>query len=135
LFKTSDTTSQKTLLMFCTKTNQPAVHHMKHCMKKLKFSYYFEILCQTIHISLPVSFFCPWLNGPQWARASPLSRIHGLHSDTPQSVGFLWTDDWPYAQTSTWKTLNTRKRRTFMPPMGFEPVIPSKQAAVDPRLR
>jgi len=25
------------------------------------------------------------------------------HSDTPQSVGFLWTSDRPIAETSTWQ--------------------------------
>jgi len=45
------------------------------------------------------------------------------HSDTPHSVGLLWTSDQPDTETSTWQhTTITRDR--CMPPKGFEPTIP-----------
>jgi len=44
------------------------------------------------------------------------------HSDTPQSVGLVWTSDQPEAETSIWQN-NTRKRQTSMHPMGFETTI------------
>jgi hypothetical protein len=47
------------------------------------------------------------------------------HSDTPQSVGLLWTSDQPVAETSTCQTHNTHNRQTSMPPVGFEPAIPA----------
>jgi hypothetical protein len=43
----------------------------------------------------------------------------------PQSVGILWTKDWPLAETSTWQHTNTHKRQTSMHPVGFEPTIPA----------
>jgi hypothetical protein len=39
------------------------------------------------------------------------------HSDTPRSVGLLWTSDQPDTETS--------KRQTSKPVVGFEPVIPA----------
>jgi hypothetical protein len=42
---------------------------------------------------------------------------------TPQSVGLLWTRDRPAAETSTLQ--HTHKRQTSMPPVGFEPAIPT----------
>jgi hypothetical protein len=47
------------------------------------------------------------------------------HSDTPHSIGFLWTsvkilDRDPYMTTH-----NTDNRETSMPPAGFEPAIPT----------
>ena len=41
-----------------------------------------------------------------------------LHSDTPHSVGLLWTSD----QTDL-TTHNTHNRQTTMPPTRFEPAI------------
>jgi hypothetical protein len=46
-------------------------------------------------------------------------------SDTPHSLGLLWTNDQPDAETCTWK--NTQKRQTFVPPAGFEPAIPASE--------
>jgi hypothetical protein len=48
-------------------------------------------------------------------------------SDTPHSVGLLWTSDQPDADTSTWQHTNTHKRQTPMPPEGFEPTIPASE--------
>jgi hypothetical protein len=58
---------------------------------------------------------------------SPGSRIikaSRSHSDTPHSVGLLWTRDQLDAETSTWQHTNTHKRQTSMPATGFEPAIP-----------
>jgi hypothetical protein len=43
------------------------------------------------------------------------------HSDTPQSVGLLWTSDQPDAETSTWQNTTLT---TDMSSPGFEPTIP-----------
>jgi hypothetical protein len=58
------------------------------------------------------------------------------HSDTPHSVGLLWTSDRPDA-VIFYLTHNTQKRQIALPPTGFEPGIrnPSKRSAADPRLR
>jgi hypothetical protein len=49
------------------------------------------------------------------------------HTHTTHSVGLLWTSDQPDAQTATYKTHNTHKRQTSMPPAGFEPAIPTSE--------
>jgi hypothetical protein len=56
------------------------------------------------------------------------------HSDTPHSVGRLWTSDQPDAETSTWQhtTLTTDRHPS---PCGIWTRNPSKRAAADQRLR
>jgi len=49
------------------------------------------------------------------------------HSDTPQSVGLLWTSDQPVAETSYLITHNTHKRQAPMFPVGFEPASPASE--------
>jgi hypothetical protein len=44
------------------------------------------------------------------------------HSDTPHSIGLLWTSDRPVEETSIWQH-NTHKRQTFTSPAGFDPAI------------
>ena len=46
------------------------------------------------------------------------------HSDTPHSVGLLWTSDRPEAETSTWQHTI---RQASMPPAGFESSIPTSE--------
>jgi hypothetical protein len=56
------------------------------------------------------------------------------HSDTPHSVGLLWTSDQPVAETSTWQhTTITRDRHSC--PGGIRTHNPNKRAAADPRPR
>ena len=51
------------------------------------------------------------------------------HSDTPHSVGLLWTSDQPDAETATYTKHNTHKRQISMPQRdfflipGFSPLI------------
>jgi hypothetical protein len=49
------------------------------------------------------------------------------HSDTPHSVGLLWTRDRPEAETSTGTTRNNHKRQTSMLPVGFERTITASE--------
>jgi len=44
-------------------------------------------------------------------------------SDTPHSVGLLWTSDKPEAETFNWQ----HNRRTSTPPAGFKPTSPASQ--------
>ena len=57
------------------------------------------------------------------------------YSDTPRSVGFLWTSERSLAETSSWQlttlttglfltTHNTHYRQTSMPPVGFITTVP-----------
>jgi hypothetical protein len=51
-----------------------------------------------------------------------------VHSDTPHSVGLIWTNDLPIAEACTYTAHNIHKRQTSIPPAGFEPRNPSKPA-------
>ena len=56
------------------------------------------------------------------------------HSDTPHSVGLLWTSDQSDAGTSTWQ--HTTLTLDRLPcPGGIRTRNPSKRAAADPRFR
>jgi hypothetical protein len=46
---------------------------------------------------------------------------------SPHSVGLLWSNDQPNAETSTTWQHNTHTRQTSMPSAGFEPEIPASE--------
>ena len=54
-------------------------------------------------------------------------EVSRSHSDTPHSVGFLWTSDQPVAETFTCTTHNIHKRNTSMLTVRFEPAIPASE--------
>jgi len=56
------------------------------------------------------------------------------HSDTPQSVGFLWTSDQPVAETATWQYKTITIHRHPCPGV-TRTHDPSKRTATDARLR
>jgi hypothetical protein len=49
------------------------------------------------------------------------------HSDTPHSVGLLWTSNQPDAETTTYTTHSVHKGPTSIPPVGFEPAVPASE--------
>jgi len=49
------------------------------------------------------------------------------HSNTPHSVGLLWTRDQPVAETSTWQHTTVTKDKTSMVLAGFEPTISASE--------
>jgi hypothetical protein len=52
------------------------------------------------------------------------------------TLGRTPLDEWLARRRDLYLTThNTHNRQTSMPPAGFEPVIPAKRAAADPRLR
>jgi hypothetical protein len=55
------------------------------------------------------------------------------HSDTPHSVGLLWTSDLTVAEMSSWK--KKHNRQTCMLTARFEPAIPASERPLTPRLR
>jgi hypothetical protein len=55
------------------------------------------------------------------------------YSDTPHSVGLLWTSDQPEAETCTQHTTLKRERHPW--PVEIRTHNPSKRVAADPRLR
>ena len=46
------------------------------------------------------------------------------YTDSPHSVGLLWTSDQPDADTSTWQYTTRTKERHPCPPVVLEPIIP-----------
>ena len=98
--------------------------HLRHRHSSL--SAYVVVLFIRIFIPPPV--------GQQPLAAEALLTIEASrsHSDITHSVGLLWTSDQPDKQTSTWPH-NTHKRQTSMSTAVFEPTIPNKWAAEDPR--
>ena len=52
------------------------------------------------HNSLP-PFHAPWRNSHQWARAFYIIEASQSDTDTPHTVGLLWTSEQPVAETST----------------------------------
>jgi len=49
-------------------------------------------------------------------------EVRRSYSDTPHSIGLLWTSDRLVVQTSTWQH-TTLTRQIFLPLAGFEPAI------------
>jgi len=62
-------------------------------------------------------------------------EVSWSHSDTPHSVGLLWTSYQPDSETSTRKKHNTHNRQTSMSQVVFELPSPSNRAAANPLLR
>ena len=75
------------------------------------FSWYFIIYC------------FPWRNSPYWVNVLFVEDSWS-HSDTPHSVGLLWTNDQSDAENSLHLTEhNTHRRKASMPPAGFESTV------------
>ena len=67
--------------------------------------------------------FISWRNGHPVDQGLFIIEVSRSHSDTPHSVGLIWTSDQTVAGTSTWKH-NIHKRQTSITPAGFEPIDP-----------
>jgi hypothetical protein len=74
-----------------------------------------------VHCILSAHFF-PLVQESQGLLIIEASRSH---SDTPYSVGLLWTIDQPDPVTSTCTTHNSHKRQTSIPTVGFETAMPA----------
>jgi hypothetical protein len=68
------------------------------------------------------------------AQRGLLYEVPGSRSDTPHSVGLLWTSDRPIAETSTDNTHHSQETHIHAPGR-IRTRNPSKRAAADPRLR
>jgi hypothetical protein len=78
------------------------------------------------HFRLRTFLFPPWRNGPQWAKGLLIIETWRSYSDTPSSVGILWTSDQPVADLYL-TTHNTHNRQTSVTPEGFKPTIPTSE--------
>jgi hypothetical protein len=64
---------------------------------------------------------------PYWGLGRPIPEFSRSHSDTPQSVGLLWTSDQPRRRDLHLTTRDVYKRHTSMPPVRYEPEIPASE--------
>ena len=80
-----------------------------------------------------IFFFKSWRNSPV-GQGLLIVEDSRPHSDTPHSVGLLWTSDQPHAQTSAWQHTTLTTDRHPCPRWVWTHNL-SKLAAADPRLR
>ena len=93
----------------------------------------FPSICLPIHPTILVyRHFFPMAQQPLMCQ-NLIIEASRSHSDTPQSVGHLWTGDQPDAETSTWQ--HTTITTDIHASSRIRTSNPSKRAAVDPRLR
>jgi hypothetical protein len=70
-----------------------------------------------------VLFVCFWRDSPQWVRAFSFTRFPD-HTQRRATVGRTTLDERSARRKDfCLTTLNTYKRQTSMPPVGFEPTI------------
>jgi hypothetical protein len=74
-----------------------------------------------------ISFFPPVAQQPLVGQTLHIIEASRPHSDTPHSVGLLWTSDQPEPETSTWQHTTLTTDRYPRPPVGFEPTIPASE--------
>jgi len=86
-----------------------------------------------IRLLLSELFFCMRLQ-PAASHSLLISEASRSDSDTPHSVGTLWTSDQPVAETSTLQH-TTIKRDKHLCPGWIRTHNPTKRAAADPRLK
>jgi hypothetical protein len=80
-------------------------------------------------------FFLPMVQQPLVGQGLLIIEASRLHSDTPHSLGLLWTSDQPDAETYNWQHTTFTRDRHPCPPTGIRTHNPRKRAAVDPHLR
>ena len=70
-------------------------------------------------------FFLIWRNSHQWAMASSFTRFLD-HTHRRTTVGRTPLDEWSARRRDLYLTKhNTHNRQISMPPVGFEPAIPT----------
>jgi hypothetical protein len=86
---------------------------------------YFHIafIYNILYIIITYCLFFPMAQQPLGGLGRLTIEASRSHSDTPHSVGLLWTSDQPAAETSTWQH-TTLIRQTSMLQAEFEPTIP-----------
>jgi hypothetical protein len=80
------------------------------------------------------SILLPMAQQPLVGQGLFIMEASQSHSDTPRSVGLLWTSDQPDSQTSTRRTQHTHETDIHASD-GARTLYPRKRAAADPRFR
>jgi len=87
------------------------------------------MVCNSRNIPRGVVYVCVlgntyffWRSSPKWARASSFTRFLD-HTQRRTTVGMTPLDEWSARRRDLYLTThNIHNRRTFMPPVGFEPI-------------
>ena len=87
-----------------------------------------------VKIVINTSYNFPWLNSPL-VDQDLFTEASRSHSDTPHSIGLLWTSDQPDAKTSLSDNTQYSQETDIHAPGRIQTRHPSKRAASDPRLR
>jgi hypothetical protein len=105
----SDTRHQTLLNELVTHISPRQLRMTHNCLFSFFLPFFLSLTSFYLFIVCVVGFCCIW-----------------SHSDTSHSVGLLWMNDQPVAETSTWQhsTLTTDKHSC---PQGFEPAIPKSE--------
>jgi hypothetical protein len=86
------------------------------------------VSCTTVHVTIcTFTKLFSMVQQPLVGQGLLTVEASRSHSDTPHSVGLLWTRDQADAETSTWQHTNTHNRQTSMSPAGFESAIPESE--------
>jgi hypothetical protein len=79
-------------------------------------------------------FLFPMVQQPLLGQGLLIIEAPLSHSDTPHSIGLVWTSDQPDAETSTWQHRHSQETDIHAS-SGIRTRNPSKRAAANPRLR
>jgi hypothetical protein len=75
---------------------------------------------------MSLGYFFFWFNSPPVGQGLVI-QVSRSHSDTPHSVGLLWTRDQPVANGVYLTTHNIHKIYKSLRPEEFEPAIPASE--------
>ena len=79
-------------------------------------------------------YFPPLAQQPLVGHGLLIIEVSRSHSDTPHSVGLLWTSDQLHAETSTWQQTLQSQEKEIYTIGGIRTLNPSKRTAANPRL-
>ena len=82
-----------------------------------------------------LEYYFPWRNSPPMGHGLLIHEVPRSHSDTPQSVGLLWTSYQLVAVTSTWQQIQQSQQTDIHAPGGIRTHSLTRRAASDPHLR
>jgi hypothetical protein len=112
----------------------------KHIKSKLNYGFVYKIFLPVVKYILYITrwaicyeaFFFPLCN-ISWARVSLLTRLND-HTQTQNTCRTPPNETGAKRRDLEMITHNNDKRQTSMPLSGFEPAVPRKRSAVDPRI-
>jgi hypothetical protein len=108
------------------------IYDVKHFMSQyvLYLSSYYRTWHRAMHVCMltPTCIFFPNGSTAPWGPRPPHYRGFTITHFRHTTVGRTPLDEWPARRRDLYLTThNTHKRKTSMPPVGFEPAIPASE--------